>query len=577
MRAPRLLLLAVIVSASATLAAQGGELKLNIVDPPGIGFNDPTPVAPVGGNAGTTLGQQRRIVFQTAAGLWTAALHPNVDVIVQASFAPLPCGATSGVLGAAGTITVFANFSNAEWPNTWYHSALANHLAGFDLTPGPPDPGLLQPPFNDDIVAYFNGDIGVNPECLTGFTWYNGLDNNAPGDAFDLLNVVLHEFSHGLGFANFVDDATGNNLLGLSDVYSAYSRDNSSGLYWNQMDKHQRAASAVDTGKLVWRGPTVFGAAPGFLIGKPVVRVNVPSGIGDLTAQAASFGALPPAPPGVSGDVVLYDDGTGPDPNDACDAFDPGVAGKIALINRGTCTFAFKTAVAQLSGAIGVIIVNNQPAGLPPMGGTDLAPGLPSITALGISRDDGNLLKGELPGVNASLVADQALGLSGADAGGFPLLYAPNPVEPGSSVSHWDTTLTPNALMEPFISSDLKGATTLDLTPDQMFDVGWKDGPHCPVGSDDRATVMFGSCSTGVSNTKGPFGFSLGLGGRPNGNAYGVDVNGGCYIQDMINACRLQGSRARVNSCVTHTTDYLERIGVITSLEGRAIRACASR
>ncbi|MEO5932815.1 MAG: peptidase, partial [Duganella sp.] len=28
-------------------------------DPAGFGFNDPTPVAPVGGNTGTTLGAQR--------------------------------------------------------------------------------------------------------------------------------------------------------------------------------------------------------------------------------------------------------------------------------------------------------------------------------------------------------------------------------------------------------------------------------------------------------------------------------------------------------------------------------------
>ena len=36
-------------------------------DPAGTGLNDPTPVAPVGGNTGTTLGQQRLIVFQQAA------------------------------------------------------------------------------------------------------------------------------------------------------------------------------------------------------------------------------------------------------------------------------------------------------------------------------------------------------------------------------------------------------------------------------------------------------------------------------------------------------------------------------
>jgi hypothetical protein len=568
----------------AATPARAGDIILNIVDPPGVGFNDPTVVAPVGGNAGTTLGQQRKIVFQTAASIWQAALAPNVDIVIQSSFAPLPCSATSGVLGSAGTIQIFANFPNAQWPNTWYASALANHLAGVDLTPGPPDPGLLAPPYNDDIVAFFNGDIGVNPACLTGMSWYNGLDNNAGPNDLDLLNVVLHEFAHGLGFASFADDSTGDAILGLADVYNAYSYDDDQGLFWNQMDKRQRAASAVNGPDLVWRGPGVFAATPSQLAGLPVVRVHAPAGIaGDYEAQAASFGLPLDPPPGDTGGVVLYNDGTGPDPNDACDCSslpcDPNVPGKIALINRGTCTFALKAALAQLSGAVGVIIVNNQPSGLPPMGGTDLVS--PSISSVGISKSDGDLIKANLPGVNASLTADPALGLAGADASGFPKLYAPRPVEPGSSVSHWDTTLTPNKLMEPFISSDLKAATTLDLTPFLMSDIGWSGGPHCPAEADDRPLVMVGTCATGVTNTKGPYGFSLGiprtipeLPAPLRGNANGVDVFGGCYVQDMVNGCLRQGGSGQVTSCLQHVTQYLEAIGQISKTEGKAVLAC---
>jgi hypothetical protein len=576
----------------AATPARAGDIILNIVDPPGVGFNDPTSVAPVGGNAGTTLGEQRRIVFQTAASIWQAALTPNVDIVIQSSFAPLACSATSGVLGSAGPIQIFANFANAQWPNTWYVSALANHLAGFDLTPGPPDPGLLAPPYDDDIVAFFNGDIGVNPDCLTGFSWYNGLDNDAGPNDFDLLNVVLHEFAHGLGFLSMADDSTGNAVLGLADVYGAYSYDNDQNLFWNQMDKRQRAASAVNDPDLVWRGPGVFAVAPSQLAGLPVVRVNAPPGIaGDYEAQAASFGVPLKPPPGDTGDVQLYDDGTGPDPNDACDCpvvppcvndapFDASVLGKIALINRGTCTFALKTALAQIGGAVGVIIVNNQPSGLPPMGGTDVVS--PLISAVGISKSDGDVIKANLPGANATLTADPALGLAGADASGFPRLYAPNPVEPGSSVSHWDTTLTPNKLMEPFISSDLKGATTLDLTPFLMSDIGWSGGPHCPAEADDRPLVKVGSCATGVTNTMGPYGFSLGiprtipeLPAPLRGNSNGVDVFGGCYVQDMVNGCLNQGSSGQARSCLAHVTQYLEAIGEITRSQGKAIQACS--
>ena len=593
MRAMKLIALMVAVPAmvaASSTPARAGDILLNIVDAPNVGFNDPTPVAPVGGNAGTTLGEQRRIVFQAAASIWEAALSPNVDIIVQSSFAPLACSATTGVLGSAGTIQIFANFENAEWPNTWYHAALANHLAGSDLTPGPPDSGLLAPPFNDDIVAFFNGDIGVNPACLTGLSWYNGLDNNEAPNQIDLLSVVLHEFGHGLGFANFMTEASGTAILGLGDIYSAYTYDNDQELFWNQMGKRQRAASATNDPDLVWRGPNVFGAAAGQLSGLPVVRVNAPAGIADdYAAQPATYGLPLDGPPGDTGDVVLYNDGTGADPNDACDCpfasvcpvaapLDFNVAGKIALINRGTCNFALKSALAQLAGAVGVIIANNAPTGLPPMGGVDLL--APTISSVGISRSDGNLIKANLPGVNATLVADQALGLSGADPDGFPKLYAPSPVQPGSSVSHWDITLTPNKLMEPAINSDLESATTLDLTPMLMEDIGWSGGPHCPVGADDRAEVMVGSCSTGVANTKGPYAFSLGIPRtipelQANGNAYGVDAFGGCYIQDMVNGCLKQGGSGAAKSCLAHVTQYLEAIVAIASSDGQAIQSCA--
>src|SRR4029453_18324894 len=65
--------------------------KVTIVnnDGPGEGFNDPTPVVPVGGNPGTTLGQQRLIAFQYAADLWGATLDSNVEIDVRAAFDPL--------------------------------------------------------------------------------------------------------------------------------------------------------------------------------------------------------------------------------------------------------------------------------------------------------------------------------------------------------------------------------------------------------------------------------------------------------------------------------------------------------
>jgi hypothetical protein len=56
-------------------------------------------------------------------------------------------------------------------------------------------------------------------------------------------------------------------------------------------------------------------------------------------------------------------------------------------------------------------------------------------------------------------------------------VFTPNPLQPGSSVSHWDVSAFPNLLMEPVINSDLTG---VDLTLGAFEDIGWL--PHTSPG-----------------------------------------------------------------------------------------------
>ena len=98
---------------TASSLAHAATITVINQDGSGEGFNDPTPVAPMGGNPGTTLGAQRLNAFQHAATLWGAQIASAVEIRVQATFDPLDCNATSAVLGSAGATQAFVNFTGA--------------------------------------------------------------------------------------------------------------------------------------------------------------------------------------------------------------------------------------------------------------------------------------------------------------------------------------------------------------------------------------------------------------------------------------------------------------------------------
>ena len=50
-------------AATAVNAVNAATIVIATRDAPGVGFNDPTSVAPVGNNPGTTLGAQRLFVY----------------------------------------------------------------------------------------------------------------------------------------------------------------------------------------------------------------------------------------------------------------------------------------------------------------------------------------------------------------------------------------------------------------------------------------------------------------------------------------------------------------------------------
>ncbi len=135
-----------------------------------------------------------------------------------------------------------------------------------------------------------------------------------------------------------------------------------------------------------------------------ILKVNAPGSIvGLYDATAANFGAAITTSP-VTGQLVLVNDGSG-DPTLGCNPAVNDLNGKIALIDRGTCTFLNKATLAQDAGAIGIIVVNFEESTVTMGVPTGQSGAGITIPAVMVTKSIGDLLKANLAvGVNVSLV-----------------------------------------------------------------------------------------------------------------------------------------------------------------------------
>ncbi len=265
-----LTLLLLLLAASSPISA---EIILNITDGADEGYNDPTPVAPVFGNAGTTVGEQRRLVFAAAAAQWATRLVSEVDIFVEASFDPLECEAFSGTLGGAGPTFVIRNsgsFQELPQGSTWYVLAEANAIAGYDV---------LEPDFGPDTPAIgmsMNSEIGT-PGCLSPLAWDYRIGAFITSfGSLSLFNVVLHELAHGFGFLDLVDSTTGEKFAGFNDAYMRFVEDHTLGKRWPLLTDAQRLDSMTNTGLVHFVGRNTTVAAPILVTGShPSGHVNL--------------------------------------------------------------------------------------------------------------------------------------------------------------------------------------------------------------------------------------------------------------------------------------------------------------
>jgi hypothetical protein len=242
---------------SAAIALHAGtasatQYTLHDIDSAGEGLNDPTPFTPGGGNGATTLGDARLRAVDKVLSLALCHFQSDVPIEINVRFDPLTCSATSGLLALSGPISSIRDFPGAPRPNTHYPIALANALAGLDLSPG-----------SSDIILTFNSNIGT-AGCLSGASWYYGFDSLPPTNALDFMTSATHELMHGLGFITFTDLSTGAKLLGANDAYMVNLVQTGAAVpSYPDMSDAQRVAANISDPNLKWSGTKVQGVLGG--------------------------------------------------------------------------------------------------------------------------------------------------------------------------------------------------------------------------------------------------------------------------------------------------------------------------
>lgn len=373
----------------ATLETRGGPAREVLLGDGGISL-DPIPVKLVyspDGEGGARLAWNLFIRMPDRQHWWnldvdavTGDVIARIDWILNDSYDvfPLPFEDPDGTPQTTATDPASAGAS----PYGWHDTNGAPGAETSDTT-------------GNNVIAQedANGNNGTGSRAVgTGLDFSFPIDFSQPPSAWQdaaitnlfYWNNVLHDIHHAYGF----DEAAGNfqqNNYGLGgvggDPVLADAQDGS-GLNNANMSR----ASEGNSPRMQM-----------YLFEFTGVEINSPSNIAQsIGGGTAEFGPTITVG-GFTGDVALAS------PADACTPVGVGVAGKIALVDRGDCTFVEKVANVQAAGATAALIANNQGDEVILMGGTDATITIPSMF---IGQSHGDLLKSELGnGVNATLTA----------------------------------------------------------------------------------------------------------------------------------------------------------------------------
>jgi extracellular elastinolytic metalloproteinase len=296
-----------------------------------------------------------------------------------------------------------------------------------DLVSNPAD--ILASPFGWHDT---NGQTGAEFTITRGNNVYAYEDrdnNDSPGASPDGGSNLIFDNSLNLNGArnDYLNAATTNLFYWNNlnhDIFYRYGFDELSGNF--QVNNYNRGGSANDAVRAESQDGSGFnnanfgtppdGQAPTmqmFLWGSASnLTINSPSNlVGTYPTGTANFGANI-ANVTLSGELQLVNDNSA-NPTLACQALPSGsLIGKIAVIDRGTCTFVVKVKNAQDAGAIAVLIINNVVGPPPGMSGTDASITIPILS---IDIDLGQNIKNALnAGTQVQATFGQNLDIAGS-------------------------------------------------------------------------------------------------------------------------------------------------------------------
>lgn len=140
--------------------------------------------------------------FEYASSIWENLISSPVPIRITAEWSdPL----NINIMASARPTAFYSSTNENTLPDVLYPVSLFEKISGKEVNNEEPD-----------IYCSFNKNI----------SWYFGTDGNTPVSQYDFTTAVLHEITHGLGFAGFLKNIDGqgviNNPSNLPSIYDHY-------------------------------------------------------------------------------------------------------------------------------------------------------------------------------------------------------------------------------------------------------------------------------------------------------------------------------------------------------------------